>query len=407
MNLDCDITIIGGGLVGSIFALAVAKENLTVQLFDDSERCLDQEFDGRAYALSQSSWRLLSALGISAHLGAEHQAIRKIYLSDGSTSSGASPFTLEFDGAEIESEPMAQMVEERHLKVAVNSAIEHQTDSLRIIKSRICHLETEFATAITVDANENHYRSSVIAGCDGRDSVVAHAAGIRRLVKDYNQTAVVCAVEHELCHDGAAHQFFMEDGPLAILPLPGNRSSLVWTVRAEYGFQLANMTDDEFLTHLQLPFGNFMGGIKLVGKRAMFPLSQSLAEQLIAPRLALLGESAHGLHPLAGQGLNLGLRDAASLAEILGTARRRGEDIGDVSVLERYQTWRRFDIALFATVTDGCNWLFSNNLPILRGMRRSGFLAINNMPAVRRALIREAAGLHGRLPEVMLRGTTR
>ncbi len=405
MTFDCDVIVAGGGLTGSVFALAAARENLSVLVIDDAEPDASRPFDGRAYAVSQSSCRLLAALGMSGLLNSDCQEIRAIRISDGEAGQGTGPFTLGFDSVEIESGPMGRMVEDRHLREAARAAVKSCPDLIGTVSSRIAGIELGGFAAEAADTRGRIFTSRMIAGCDGRDSAVARAAGIRRAQRDYGQTAIVCAVEHEKPHDGVAHQFFMPSGPLAILPLTGRRSSLVWTVNRKSTARLSALTDGEFLRELRLPFGAFLGELSLIGARKAFPLTQSLAERLAAPRAALLGESAHGLHPLAGQGLNLAFRDAASLAETLGAAARRGEDIGAASVLERYQSWRRFDAALLTAATDGCNWLFSNENPILRTVRGGGMLAVNRLPAVRRALIREAAGLHGHLPVIMSRSS--
>ena len=405
MTFDCDVIVAGGGLVGSVFALAAAKENLRVLVVDNAPPRSERPFDGRAYALSQSSCRLLAALGMSEMLQPVCQDIHAIRISDGEAGRGAGPFTLGFDSAEIDTGPMGRMAEDRHLRQAVHSALAGCPEWIRTISSRIQYVGLGESAAKAEISGSRAFTAPLIAGCDGRNGMVAQAAGIRHAQKDFRQSAVVCAVEHEKPHNGTAHQFFMPSGPLAILPLTGRRSSLVWTVDTGTADRLAALDDSGFLEELRLPFGAFLGELSLIGGRFNFPLVQSLAERLAAPRAALLGESAHGLHPLAGQGLNLGFRDAASLAEILGAAARRGEDIGSVSVLERYQTWRRLDVAFFAAATDGCNWLFSNDNPALRSLRSLGMAAVNGLPALRRAMIREAAGLHGHLPELMSRQT--
>jgi 2-octaprenyl-6-methoxyphenol hydroxylase len=208
-------------------------------------------------------------------------------------------------------------------------------------------------------------------------------------------------VAHELPHNGIAHQFFMPGGPLAILPLTGNRSSIVWSEQSGRAKEVLALDDGAFLEALKPAFGSFLGDITLVGQRFSYPLGLTLADSLIAPRVALVGDAAHGIHPIAGQGLNAGLRDVAALAQVLEDAKMRGEDIGSVIALERYQVWRRFDATRLAIATDTFNRLFSNDNPVLRGLRDMGMGVINAVPGLRRRFIREAAGLNGDLPRLM------
>jgi 2-octaprenyl-6-methoxyphenol hydroxylase len=244
---------------------------------------------------------------------------------------------------------------------------------------------------------------ALLVGCDGRGSGVARRDGIRRRGWDYGQASLVCAVEHERPHGGTAHQFFMPEGPLAILPLPGNRASIVWTEARARAAAIEALAEADYLAVLRPRFGDFLGDIRLAGARFSYPLGLSLADRWIGDRLALAGDAAQGIHPLAGQGLNLGLRDVAALAEVVVAARRRGQDIGAPDVLAGYQRWRRVDTTLLAAATDGLNRLFSNDNPLLRLGRDLGLGLVNRLPPLRRALIEEAAGLTGDLP-VLLRG---
>ena len=243
-------------------------------------------------------------------------------------------------------------------------------------------------------------RARLLIGCDGKKSAVAKRAGIRRSGWSYGQTALVCAVAHEKPHNGCAHQFFMPSGPLAILPITGNRASIVWTETDARAAEIQEMDDEGYLAELRPRFGSFLGDISLEGRRFFYPLSLSLAQEFIADRVALVGDAAHAVHPIAGQGLNAGLKDVAALAEVLADAMRRGEDIGREEVLERYSQWRRFDTASLALATDAFNRLFSNDNSLLRAIRDVGLGAVNAMPGLRRRLIREAAGLTGDIPRL-------
>lgn len=237
-------------------------------------------------------------------------------------------------------------------------------------------------------------------GRDGRGSGTATRAGIKRVGWGYGQTALVTAIRHEKDHLGIAQQFFMPSGPLAILPLKGgHHSSIVWSETDDTAAAIRALPDAEYLEALRPRFGDFPGEISLAGDRFTYPLSLSLAERFIAPRVALVGDAAHGVHPIAGQGLNLGLRDVAALAEVLIPARRRGEEPGSPAALEEYQRWRRFDSTLLALGMDTVNRLFASDNPVLRLGRDLGMGVVNAIPGLRRGFIRQAAGLTGELPE--------
>jgi 2-octaprenyl-6-methoxyphenol hydroxylase len=243
--------------------------------------------------------------------------------------------------------------------------------------------------------------AALLVAAEGRGSATARRAGIVWRGWSYGQTALVATVAHERPHGGVAHQLFLPGGPLAILPLTRQRASIVWTERDPLGAAAAALPDAAFMAALRPRFGDFLGEITLAGPRHAYPLALALAEDYVAPRLALVGDAAHGVHPIAGQGLNLGLRDVAALAEVLAEARRRGEDIGAPDVLLRYRRWRRFDATALALGMDAVNRLFSNDLPPLRLMRDLGMAAIDRLPGLRRAFIREAAGLSGDQPRLL------
>ena len=405
MARDGDVLIVGGGLNGSALALALASGGVSSTVIDGQsvETRSDPEFDGRAYALSLTSRRMLEALGLWRGLAARAQPINEIKISDGRPGEGAARWFLHFDHDEIDEGPMGHMLEDRYLRAALLEAMA----ATQLIRHRagatVVGQKVEAGGASVTLGGGEELQGTLLVGCDGRASGTAARAGIGRNGRSYGQTSLVCAVAHERPHGGVAHQFFMPAGPLAILPLPGNRVSIVWTETAERAAAIGALGPEDYLAELRPRFGDFLGEIALAGARFSYPLALSLAEDLIGPRLALVGDAAHGLHPLAGQGLNLGLRDVAALAEVLVGAHRRGLDIGAADVLGAYRRWRRVDIALLATTTDGINWLFSNDNPVLRLGRDLGLGLVNRLPGLRRALIREAAGLTGDLP-LLLRG---
>lgn len=390
---DFDIVIAGGGLNGPALALALADAGLRVAVVDarPAEARASEAFDGRAYALALASQRLLSALGLWHELAPDAQEIRKVEATQGVAGYGPGPFGLHFDGAEIEEGRLGYMLEDRFLYRALLAAM----------AGRVTHLpglsvigQTPEATGIRVNLSSGAALTArLLVGADGRQSGVARRAGIRRTGHDYGQIALVAAVDHALPHHGVAHQFFMPGGPLAILPLPGNRSSIVWSEPEASARAIIALPEPAFLEVLRPRFGDFLGPIRLAGPRFSYPLNLTLAQDYVAPRVALVGDAAHGVHPVAGQGLNLGLRDVAALAEVLVDARRRGEDIGADPVLARYQTWRRPDATALALGMDAVNTLFSNGNPLLRAAREIGMGLVDAVPALRRGFMRQAAGL--------------
>lgn len=393
MKTDFDILIAGGGLNGPALALALADAGLSVAVADarPADARAGDAFDGRAYALALASQRLLAALGLWQDLAPNAQEIRRVEAAQGVPGEGAGPFGLHFDGAEIEEGRLGYMLEDRFLYRALLAAM----------RGRVTHLpglsvtgqEAQGATIRASLSDGRSIKARLLIGADGRQSGVAARAGIRRIGHDYGQIALVAAVDHELPHHGTAHQYFMPTGPLAILPLPGNRSSIVWSEAEAEARAIMDLPDDAFLAVLRPRFGDFLGGIRLAGPRFSYPLNLTLAKRYIAPRVALVGDAAHGVHPIAGQGLNLGLRDVAALAEVLVAARRRGEDIGAELVLARYQDWRRPDATALALGMDGVNALFSNSNPLLRPACELGMGLVDAIPPLRRGFMRQAAGL--------------
>jgi 2-octaprenyl-6-methoxyphenol hydroxylase len=403
MTYDSDILIVGGGLNGPALALALADAGFSVTVIDaqPAGARADAGFDGRGYALAIASQRLLSAIGVWAGVSANAQPILEIKITDGRAGEGPSPWMLHFDHAEIEEGPMGFMLEDRFLYAAFLKAMEAHPGITHVPGETVINQEVDGSRVSVSLASGRQLKGRLIVGSDGRKSGTAERAGIKRTGKDYGQTALVCAIEHELPHHGIAHQFFMPPGPLAILPLPGNKVSIVWSETHEAAARIQALSDDEYLEVLKPRFGSFLGKFSLAGQRFTYPLNLTLADSFVAPRLALIGDAAHGVHPIAGQGLNLGLRDVGALAEVLIEARRRGEDFGAVDVLDRYQQWRRWDTATLVAATDSINRLFSNDNAFLRFARDLGLGAVNAMPGLRRTFIREAAGLTGDLPKLL------
>ena len=402
--MEQDVIIVGGGLNGPALGLALAQGGLSVTVVDARPALARGEvgFDGRGYALAIASKRLLTGIGVWPGVAALAQPINRIVASDGHQGQGAAPFFLTFDADEIEEGPMGFMVEDRHLYAAFVARMAGQAGLTLIWGETVVAQQVVGAGIQVTLASGGMLRGRMVVGSDGRGSGVAARAGIKRAGWDYGQTAMVTAVRHARDHHGTAQQFFMPSGPLAILPLPGGHlSSIVWTEASANAAAIHALPDDQYLQALQPRFGDFLGEISLAGARFTYPLSLSLATSFTAQRLALVGDAAHGVHNLAGQGLNLGLRDVGALAEVLILARRAGEDIGAADVLQRYQRWRRFDTTAMALGMDAVNRLFSNDHPVLRGVRDLGLGLVNAMPGVRRGFIRQAAGLTGSLPKLL------
>ena len=402
MALDCDILIVGGGLNGPCLALALSQAGLTSTVIDalPAETRDADTFDGRSYALALASARLLQAIGIWDAVKANAQPMHEIKASDGRAGEGPSPFFLHFERDELEEGPMGYMLEDRFLRQALLARMESDPNVTHLPRAKVVAQDISGPASVTLE-DGRVLTGQLLVGADGRQSGTGARAGIKRLGWDYGQTALVCSLAHDLPHHGIAHQFFMPTGPLAILPLPGNRCSIVWSETHARAAEINALDDGAYLDILRPRFGDFLGDIRLAGKRFTYPLNLTISERFVDERLALVGDAAHGVHPIAGQGLNLGLRDVGALAEVLADAKRRGEDIASLLVLERYQRWRRFDTASLAASTDIINKLFSNDNPLLRAARDVGMGMVNALPGLRRGFMREAAGLTGDVPRLL------
>ena len=403
MSIDTDIAIVGGGLNGPILALALAQAGIKSVVIDALTTKVRKNagFDGRSYAVALTSQRLLNNIGLWTNIKDNAQAILEIKVSDGRAGEGPSPFFMHFDHAEIEDGPMGYMVQDRYLRRTLLDAMAENPNVTHIQGETVVGQDVISGGVSVTLSSGKKISARALIGCDGRGSGTAERAGIKRIGWGYGQTALVCAIEHEKPHGGIAHQFFMPTGPLAILPLTGNRSSIVWSETEINATAFNALSDAEYLTMLRPRFGNFLGEISLAGARYSYPLALSITDRLVADRTALVGDAAHGLHPIAGQGLNAGMRDIAALVQIITEAQKRGEDYGSLAVLKRYEEWRRFDNTALALATDTFNKLFSNDNLVLRLGRDLGMGLINKLPGLRRGFIREAAGLSGDLPDLM------
>ena len=407
-----DIVIAGAGLTGAAFALAAAQAGLKVVMVDPQpfSAQLAPTFDGRSTAIAFSTFRMLDALGLGEALRPHACRMDRILVTDGrrpgAASRAASPAFLRFDAEEIgdrtDGEPLGYMVENRRIRAALAEAVAAAGLAVRAPAS-VAAVETDPGRATVILADGSRLTAPLVVGAEGRGSKVRAAAGIDTVGWGYGQSGVVATVRLGRDHGNVAHEYFLPAGPFAILPLTDRRASLVWTETTRRAEALRTASDAAFQSHLMRRFGEFLDGATVEGPRFVYPLSLSLAETLTAPRIALIGDAAHGVHPVAGQGLNMGLKDAAALAEVLAEAARLGEDIGAETVLERYARWRRFDNAVLAAGFDAFVRLFSNDMAPVRLARDLGMAAVNRIGPLRRAFMHEAGGGVGDLPR-LLRG---
>ena len=408
IDLRADIVVVGAGLVGMTMAVALAQAGAEVALVDRVAPGLQQlpDFDGRASAIAQANVRYLSALQVWQRLP-DTAPIREIRVSD-----GGSPFFLHYDsralaGASADPEPLGRMVENRHLRMALAGAVAALPGIRLIAPVRVTAMLPGQAGGSHVDlalADGRWLRARLCIAADGRASALREMAGIEVQGWSYPQSGIVCTVRHSLPHDGIAQERFLPSGPFAILPLtdaaddgaagamPRHRASIVWTERQDAVPAMMALDEAAFAGEVARRFGDYLGPLRLEGPRWSYPLSFQLARQLVAPRLALVGDAAHGIHPIAGQGLNLGLRDIARLAAEVAQPLRLGLDPGAPAILQRYAAGRRFDTVLMGVVTDGLNRLFSNGDPGLRLLRGLGLSTVNRLPPLKRVLMRHAMG---------------
>jgi len=399
MSDDAELLIAGGGLNGLLLGIACAGAGLEVVLVDreDPAVMLEQGFDGRSSAIAYGSQQVLSALGLWPAIAADAEPILEIRVADDNA-----PFFLHYDHRELSTDaPLGWIVENRVLRRALIEHARSLPSLVFLAPLEVGVIETWPALAEAALSDGRRMTVRLIAAADGAASPLRRSAGIRTVDWRYPQTAIVTTVRHDRPHAGIAVEHFLPAGPFAILPMTGSRSSIVWTERAELAAGLLALPDAAFAAELAARFGEFLGAVEPVGPRWSYPVGLMLAERYVARRLALVGEAAHLIHPIAGQGLNLGIRDVAALAEIVIDARRLGLDIGDDALLRRYQQWRRLDAVLLAGVTDGLNRLFSNSIAPLRLIRDLGLAAVDRLPPLKRFLMRDAMGITGDLPRLV------
>ncbi len=398
-----DVGIVGGGMVGAGLACALASAGLRVALIDretqDSQTAT--AYDGRASAIAFGSSQVLKGIGVWDHMADDVSPIRDIRVVDGHVLDGISPLFLHYDHTEIGDQPFGYIVENRATRVALHKrCTELETLSVYApVKVTSVTAGPGFSTIGFEDREP--IQAAVVIAADGKFSTLRDWMGIKVTGWRYDQTSIVCTVKHALPHDGVAVELFLPSGPFAMLPMTGDRSNIVWSERSDLARGYAALDDDAFLGELKTRFGDWLGEIELVGPRFAYPLSLQHAETYIGDRFAMVGDAAHAIHPIAGQGLNMGLRDIAAMAEVLVDAKRLGLDLGAPDVLRRYEKWRRFDNVLLAAVTDALTRLFSNDIPPLRLARDIGLALVNKTPPARKFLMRHAMGVVGELPRLI------
>lgn len=398
-----DVLVAGAGYVGLAVAVAIraARPSLTVAVVDAAPSGAWQR-DTRASAIAAAACRMLEQLGCWEQIGPEAQAITEMVVTDSRASDPVRPAFLTFGGEVAPGEPFAHMVANRVLNGALRGrAADLGIDVIEGIA--VESFSTEAGAAVVHLADGATINAALLVAADGVKSRLRDMAGIKTVSWEYGQSGIVCTVAHERPHNGRAEEHFLPAGPFAILPLTGNRSSIVWTERTSEAERLVASDPFLFEAELELRFGLKLGEITVEDKPRAWPLGLTLARSFVKPRFALIGDAAHGIHPIAGQGLNLGFKDAAALAETVVEADRLGQDIGALDVLEAYQRWRRFDTVQMGVATDVLNRLFSNDLSPVRAIRDVGLGLVDRMPRLKEFFIRQAAGLAGPAPR-LLRG---
>lgn len=392
-----DVLILGGGLVGLTLALALDAHGVTSIVVDpaDPEAVVAPGFDGRASAIASASWRMLEVLGIAARLEPFGHPISKIEVRDGLQ---RDPLNFQPD----DNEPLGTMVENVVLRRELRAAALGAANIELRMPERALDVRREEGGVFATLGDGTQIRADLLVSAEGRRSQTREAAGIRVARWQYDAAGIISAFDHERDHQGVAHEIFYPDGPFALLPMRGgHRSALVWTVRAEDAAGTMKLGDRGFIYELERKSGGLLGAISNLAPRASWPLGFHHAAVITAERLALVGDAAHGIHPIAGQGLNLGFRDAAALAQVLVEGSRLGLDLGDAQLLKRYQRWRSLDILAVSTATDTLTRVFSVPGRAAAAVRRFGLGAVERVAPLKAFFMAEARGEMGELPALL------
>lgn len=405
MTKKFDIIIVGGGTIGLASGLALSLKGFKVLILDNKNPPvnLSHDFDGRNIALNNASVRFFENIGIWDNLKDKAQPIHDIIVSDGDLKYGASEKFLHFDAQDINREAFGYFVLNPdihnalidHAKKQTNITLKHNISVKNIIA-------TDTFTQI-IDSDDTVYEALLLIAADGKNSFVRNHFDIPLYQKDYGQTAIVLAVSHEKQHLGIAQEFFLPAGPFAILPLADKQqSSLVWVENHQFARALLNACDDVFFYELKRRFGDYLGDIKIISKKFSYPLKLQITKSVIAPRTIFVGDASHVIHPISGQGFNLGIRDIGFIFDIIQKHSYAGLDIGSNLVLKEYKNIRQNDIELFGNMTTALNWLFSNDNFILQKSRRLGLNIVNHLPNLRNFFAQAAsAGSINHLPSML------
>jgi 2-octaprenyl-6-methoxyphenol hydroxylase len=398
-----DAVVLGGGLVGLSTAAALGQAGLTVLAVDRETPAVAaaDPFDGRGSAIAWGSAQALRGVGLWPMLEPHAAPIEEIRVSD-----GESRLFLHYDHAQVGGNPLGYIVENRFIRRALYARLAALPTVSLLAPAQATRVDRSQGGVEVGLADGRVIRARLVIGADGRDSPARISAGIGVMRWSYHQTGIVCSIAHEKPHRGMAHERFLPAGPFAVLPLPDSergehRSSIVWTERDELVPAMMALSDTQLAQEIALRFGDSLGAIAVAGPRWAYPLSLLQADRYTDLRLALAGDAAHVMHPIAGQGFNLGLRDVAALAECIVDAHRLGMDIGAADVLERYARWRRFDTMALLAVTDGMVRLFSNDVAPVRLVRDLGLAAVQQLPGLKRFFMRHAMGVVGDLPRLV------
>jgi len=403
---NVDVLIAGGGFAGLALAIALRQglgEHFGVAVADPAFARTGE--DARASAIAAAARRLFETIGVWQSVADEAQPMLDMVVTDSKLQDAVRPTFLTFDGEVVPGEPFAHMIENGPLLTALIAKA--RAEAVTLVPTAVeCFAHQGRKIAVTLHGDAT-FDARLLVAADGAKSRVREQAGIASRGWMYGQSAIVATVAHERDHHGRAEEHFLPSGPFAILPLKanhlGHRSSIVWTEEAREAERLIALDDGAFHAELERRFGLKLGEIRISGPRGVFPLGLSMAQTFTAERIALVGDAAHMIHPIAGQGLNMGLRDIAALAEAIVDAARLGLDVGGADVLDRYQRWRRFDTMTMGVATDGLNRLFSNHSDVLRLVRDIGLGVVDRLPGLKNMFIKQAAGLTGEVPK-LLRG---
>jgi 2-octaprenyl-6-methoxyphenol hydroxylase len=395
-----DILIAGAGFAGLAFAIALRQGLGTAFSIAVADPALERGgIDARASAIAAAARHLFEAIGVWDGVAELSEPILDMVVTDSKLDDAVRPVFLSFEGEVAPGEPFAHMIENGPLVTALLDKA--RAVGVKLIPAAVANFARAPDGMLVQLADGNRVETRLLVAADGARSHIREIAGIQCYGWSYGQSAIVTTLSHEREHHGRAEEHFLPAGPFAILPLRNRRSSIVWTEESAEAERIMMLDDAGFHAELEKRFGLRLGEITLAGPRRAYPLGFSVARAFIADRLALVGDAAHMIHPIAGQGLNMGLRDVAALAESIVDAVRLGLDPASPDVLERYQRWRRFDTMAMGVATDGLNRLFSNRSDALRLVRDIGLGLVDRLPVLKHGFIREAAGLVGEVPKLL------